>query len=275
MSKYRDFYLFRVDVTVPPQLDWIRGNDFDRAQELISATLGASDLHSRGRSWSLGNYDISTENKNGIFFIGRAASFKKPSRDNEFGNYNISIDVKNPFSRILFDYKVGIIAIERNYDLAADVERVAKMLERILTSTQSFIDSGLRLSIRPVRESDQLIDKIRSAYFIKKFSIHFTRINPRDINEFFHQLPKIQLEAVGGDEGELTFKGGHMDKDLLVDITQSARSASNNVIVSFIPERHAKSLTQELNKLPIAKFDLAEDFEINNALAQMIEKYRE
>lgn len=275
MAKFKDFYLFRVDVTVPAQLDWIRGDDLDRGKILVDATLSVHDFHSRGRNWSLGNYDVSVENKNGMFCIGRSASFRKPSRDNELGNYNINIDMKNPFSRVLFDYKIGVICIEKNYDLAFDVERIAKMLQKILISTNVFVNSGLGLSIRAVRESEGLIEKIRSAHLIKKFSIHFTRRNPRNINRIFHQLPKIQLEAVGGEEGELTFKGGDMKKELLAEITQSARNASNNVVVSFIPEQGARSITQELNKAPITKFELVEDFEIKDGLLAMEVAYDE
>ncbi|WP_147456169.1 hypothetical protein [Aquitalea palustris] len=276
MSKEKDFYLFRVDVTTPAQHDWIYKNgNIDRAKILIDATLSVSDLYSRGRNWSLGNYNVSMESRSGLFCIGRSASFRKPSRDNKLGNYNVNIDIKNPFSRVLFDYELGVICIERNYDLSADVERVANMLQKIMSTTPVFVDNGLILSIRAVRDSAELVEKIKSAYLIKKFSIHFTRRNPRNLDKFFHQLPKIQLEEIDGSEGTLSFHGEELNKSKIVAITKSARVASNNVFVGLISEKGGRVINHELNRSPIVRIELSEDFVVESGLSIMRNCYGE
>lgn len=273
-KKSKEFFLFRVDVTTPTQKDIFKNyENVNRVSLLLNATLDAKEISLRNRKWSVGNLSFSNGDISGYFCFGRASAFNKPSRDNEGGDYDIYRDIKYPFSRIVFDYSNGIVAIEKNYDLSSDVEHVAKVLQKLLSSTDVFVRSGLILSIRPIRDSKLLVEKIKAAFYVKKFTIKFTRKNPRNLNKRFHHYPKLQLESIGGEEGELTFKNGNMDKELLADITESARRASNDIVVSYSDRPRSKFKTEKLSEEPISKINLPEEFSADEAVFLLNKEY--
>lgn len=273
MTKRKDFFLFRVNVTTSPQPDLFVGDKIDRAEVLVSATLEAKNSVLKHRNWSIGNLDDSEVGHQGVFCFGRVSTFNKPIRDGEAGDYQNRRDIKNPFARIIFDYDLGVIAIEKNSDLSSDINRVAKVLERLLSSAAIFVEKKLDLSIRHVPDGESLIDKIKTSFRIRKFSVRFTRVNPRNLNRVFHQIPKLQLERIGGEEGELTFRGGVMDRDLMVDVTKSARLAANDIVVTYVDKERATAKTEYLSKGGITKFDLPDDFSVQDGLKKIVEAY--
>ena len=269
-------YLFRVKFIKGKQLP-LEFEDIKPEELLIKAIKEKPAIDTKeGYSWHIGNIK-SLDDKYGSFAIGRRSVTELPQFDSEKKDFIVSFSETSPNTTIYFDSPLGLLGIKRNYHLAPRESSLAKKVEQLLSSTVIVRSSMTYVEVDPVKDPISFINKLRSAYSIKKFTVTFGGPNPFDADENFHKPMSIYLHEAEGKEGKTTIDGENLNSETLVKMTRSVAATGNNATARFRNSANEKIVSASLRDNPakiIISQEMIEEKKINQKLLAEYNKVR-
>lgn len=192
--------------------------------------------------WHIGNITVFDE-KSGYFAIGRTTKTTLPTYDEVDKNFNEEESNTSPFTYVIYDAKLGLIAIAKKITLSQTTISIAKVLKNLIARTHSVLINNINVEIDMIPDPTEFIDKIRTVYALKGFTASFTGPNPFDADEYFQKPLSVYLKHANGDCGKTSICGDDLDREVVVAVAKSTASTANfasaKVIVN-IGERSTK-----------------------------------
>jgi len=225
----KNFYifLFRVKFIKGKQLP-LEFENIKAEELLIKAIQEKPDVGTKeDYSWHIGNIQL-LDDKCGSFAIGRKSVTSLSHFDIETKNFIDSLSETSPYTIVYFNSSIGLLGIKRNYQLAPKESVVAKRIRELLSSTDIVRRSLTYVEVGAIKDPMSFINKLRSAYSIKKFTVTFGGPNPFDADEHFHKPMSIYLQEAEGKEGKTTIDGENLNSEPLAKMARSAASTGNN-----------------------------------------------
>ena len=248
----KEVYLYRLKLLTSPQLQLPLMGEVIARSEIINKSLKEkfNNPSKVDKDWKIGNL-VYWDAGRGYFFLGRQGSLKQGQFDEENKKYEKQSIVDYPYTTVLFNSELQLIAIVKNSKLGI-IDSIARKLQMIL-STSSFIkELDLAVQIHPIPDPNDLLNQIRGAYKVTRFMMRFTKPNPSDISELFHKDAESLVAATKADIGTTTLKGDDLARDPLCELTKSFASSGNYVEAMIKYDRDDKPVKKTLGKQPYA-----------------------
>lgn len=203
-----------------------------------------------GYQWHIGN--IKRIDQNSIYFaVGRTTKASSEKYDEDAGNFVQTTGSESPFTHVLVDEELGLIAIAARTKLSPTPKGIANSLQKILNTHVFTVSHRVRFEIAEIIDPKGFIRDIKNAYEIVSYRMHFTEPNPFDVEKDFHQpMEKLLLET-GGKKGETRIQGGDLDKEVIEELTKSVASTGNEASASIRDNKGERPRTKKLEGTPV------------------------
>jgi hypothetical protein len=212
--------------------------------------------YNKGTQWHIGNVK-EIDDQGGSFAVGKTTKSILEKYDEETRDFVEEVDETSPYTHVLFDSEIGMLAVAQKIRLSTTVNSIANKLKKLFQSTDIVNSYGLIINIDPISDPKDFIESIQSAYSIRLFTVTFTRPNPFDVEENFQKPMEKYLEASNGKNGTTTIKGDDLDSDTLVDMTKSSAATGNDAKALLKPTQKDKLIRKSLRTNP-AHFALSD-----------------
>jgi len=267
-----DFYLYRLKLVRPHQQSFFHEN-LSRSDVFLEALKERPSVELRkGHFWHIGNLAV-LDNFGGYFAIGRTTNSILEKYDDSSGNFVEELLETSPYTHVIFDARIGFLAIAKKTKLSPTVGGIARNICRLFERAEVVIRNDIEVSIDPISDPYNFIDAIRAAYSIRAFEVTFSRSNPFDADEFFQKPMEKYLDAANGEKGKTNISGVNLDSETLVDVTKSIAATGNDAKVVLKVREGVRYSTKRLRDNP-AHFAIEEgDFTPEIALTEARETY--
>lgn len=221
-----EYHLYRVKFVKPAQLALFN-------PELSPRSIFEAALRERpslqlreGSVWHIGNIEPITPD-GGRFAVGRTTTTTIEKFDSSTGNFTDLRDDSGPYTFVYFDSRIGLLAIGKRTKVAPDVKAVARKLQKLLSSARAVTEHEITVRVNFIPDPEGFLDKLHSAYAIKRFRATFTGPNPIDADELFQKPMSYYCQQVEADEGSVTVKGASLNSDMVATIAKSTAATAN------------------------------------------------
>lgn len=255
-----DFYLYRLKLTFDKPTTFFAKDDLSRPELILNMINSKPSSKFQRGQWHIGNIKQSSK-FSGYFAVGKTTKAIKEKFDEDSGNFIIEEDENSPYTHVIFDSEIGLLAIAKKNKLAQTINGIANKTKQLFQRSDVAFNYGITVALDPISDPRDFIDALQSAYNIRSFTATFSRSNPFDSEEFFHKPMERVLDATNGKEGKTTLKGDDLESDALVEITKSVAATGNDAVAYLKPTEkeglirkslignpaHFSILEQELN----------------------------
>ena len=267
-----EFHLFRAKFIKPQQIPLFEG-DLKPSDIFIKAIDEKPSFEFLNNyNWHIGNVEHLTK-QSGYFAVGRTTKSIVEKYDEESKNFIVEENEESPYTHVLFNLTIGLIAIAKKTKLAPTVNGIARKIEKLFQNTQIVKDYEIDVKIDFLRDPESFIKHLESAYSINKFSATFTGPNPIDADELFQRPMSVYLQQANGEKGKTIIQGKDLNDDVLRSVSISVASTGNDASAQIKESREEKRETIYLgeNQL-IVKVD-EEGFDKQKTIKRIEEKY--
>ena len=181
----------------------------------------------QGYTWHIANL-TAFDSATGYFAIGRTTPTSIPKLDQETGDFVDTEDDTSPYTYVVYDAGIGLMAIQRESELVGVTEEIATKIQRLLNNTQAVRSRDMDVRIQAIPDPTDFIAKIENAYAIKKFTATFTGPNPIDADELFQKPLSVYLKATNGTEGAATVESTHLNSEVVSAVARSTAATGNS-----------------------------------------------
>lgn len=245
-----EYHLYRAKFIKPKEMA-LFGEEETPASLFLKSILAKPNSVFRKRFiWKIGNL-APLGDTTGSFAVGRMTTATLPKFDATTGNFIDVRDSQSPYTHVVYDAKIGLMAIQKKTELAADTEQLASKIERMLQQTEPIIHSGASVKIDLIPDPEGFISKIRQAVEIKKFTAYFTGPNPFDADAFFQKPLSAYLRAVNGSRGKTTVEGTNLDSETVEEVARSTSSTGNSATALIKEEEGQRAVTVAMHGNPV------------------------
>lgn len=192
--------------------------------------------------WHIGNIEYFTESA-GRFAVGRTTKTTVEKFDPESGNFTEQTDDSGPYTYVYFDSTIGLFGIGKKAKVANDVKSIARNLQRLLAKTELVQHYELDVRVEFIPDPKNFIEKIYSAYAIKKFKAYFTGPNPIDADELFQRPMSYYCQKLNGYKGSVVVTGEKLDDDAIVAVAKSTAATANSASALIQTERGTRPVS--------------------------------
>lgn len=217
-----DFQLFRLKLVIPAQGEVFGADPMDRASILARALDERPTAQLRaGYQWRVGN--VEQLDDHGFYFaVGRLSPGELPQFDPETRDF-ILVDLDQaPYTYALVDFGIGLLAVARNYQLSPRHVGIARPIASLLSQTDVVRELRGRVVVDPIRDPEEFIEYLRTAWAVTWFKMTFGLPNPFDVNRDFHRPMEKLLRDADGSNGHTTVRGDQLDPEVLEELARSA-----------------------------------------------------
>jgi hypothetical protein len=220
------FQLFRLKVFMPGQTSFLQADE--SPSELIRRIVGEKpSAPLRGRMvWHIGNV-IELDADAAYCRFGKMTRDALPVLDPETGDFIERDFATAPYTHIVLDFPNEVCGIAAHNQLAPETHTIARQFAKVMQNSNAARAAAADVSIDEVRDPDDFIEHLRSAFAIKKFSLSLTRPNPFDANEQFQKPFERFVKAAHGETGRTEVKGASLDSEVLQDLARAAGATGN------------------------------------------------
>lgn len=221
-----EYHLYRVKFVKPAQLALFKPELSPRS--IFEAALGERpSLQLReGSVWHIGNIEPITPD-GGRFAVGRTTTTTIEKFDSSTGNFTDLRDDSGPYTFVYFDSRIGLLAIGKRTKVAPDVKAIARKLQKLLSSARAVTEHEITVRVNFIPDPEGFLDKLHSAYAIKRFRATFTGPNPIDADELFQKPMSYYCQQLEADEGSVTVKGASLNSVMVATIAKSTAATAN------------------------------------------------
>ncbi len=222
-----EYHLYRTKFIKPAQVD------------LFQPELSARDIFEAGlierpqielrqkNVWHIGNIEYFGDGE-GRFAIGRTTLTTVEKFDQATGDFIESIDESGPYTFVYFDSKLGLLGIGKKSKVATDVKSIARKIQTLLLSTKIVKRNKIDVRIEFIRDPEGFLQKIFSAYSIKKFKATFTGPNPIDADELFQKPMSYYCQQMDAEQGSVTVSGESLNENSIAAVAKSTAATAND-----------------------------------------------
>jgi hypothetical protein len=236
-----EYHLYRVKFVKPAQLALF--NPELSARSIFEEALAERpSLQIReGNVWHIGNIEQITLDA-GRFAVGRTTTTTVEKFDSATGNFTELLDDSGPYTYVYFDSRIGLLGIGKRTKVAQDVKAVARKLQRLFSCAQVVAGNGVTVRVDLIPDPESFLEKLHSAYSVKRFKAAFTGPNPIDADELFQKPMSIYCQQLGADEGSVSVKGASLDDEAVAAIAKSTAATGNTASALIQVEKGSRPI---------------------------------
>ncbi len=223
-------------------------------------------------TWHIGNIEPLRESS-GYFRVGRTTKRTVEKYDEESGDFVDQTESESPYTHVIYNLEIGFLGIAKKLRLAPTTKGIANTIKKLMLQTKVVRSTKVEVEIDPISDPEGFLNKLSSAYAIKKFTATFTGPNPFDADEYFQKPLSKLLKDANGQSGKTVLDGNDLDNDVLQEITKSTAATGNTasaLIQSAIREKPKK---YNLSGDPIKKNYDEENHDIQIVADDLLHEY--
>ena len=199
--------------------------------------------------WLIGNIVyLDDAKKIGTFNIGRKRMDSVPKYNEDSKDFETELEENSPNCKIFFNLEYEILGITNKYELSANEFSLADKIKQLLTNTNAVKNAFKYVEITKVKNPETFISRLRGAYCIKKFGVHFSGVNPFDADEFFHKPMSAYLDATAGVKGHTVVEGKSLNAETCAQMATSVAATGNDAYVRLQDSSDDKIVTVSMSR---------------------------
>ena len=268
-----EYHLYRTKFIKPAQADLFSPNS--SAKEIFEAGImeRPSIKFRQSNVWHIGNIEYITET-GGRFAVGRTTLTTLEKFDKVSGNFTEVVDDAGPYTFVYFDSRLGLLAIGKKSKVAANIKSIARKIQQLLLSTTLVRHNQIDVRVEFIRDPQDFLQKLHSAYVVKRFKATFTGPNPIDADELFQKPMSYYCQQLAADKGSVSVEGKSLDESVIAAVAKSTAATANDATAIIQNSRGAR-LERISFKGDIKKLLIESDTEKYSVLNKIIETYHE
>ncbi len=236
-----EYHLYRVKFVKPAQLALFHP-EMSARSVFEEALAERPSLQLReGNVWHIGNIEQLSPD-GGRFAVGRTTTTTVEKFDSTTGNFTELRDDSGPYTFVYFDSRIGLLGIGKRTKVAADVKAVARKLQKLLSRARVVMDYGITVRVDLIPDPESFLEKLYSAYAVKRFRATFTGPNPIDADELFQKPMSYYCQQLGADEGSVAVKGESLDDDAVAAVAKSTAATGNTASALIQVEKGSRPI---------------------------------
>lgn len=224
-------------------------------------------------NWHIGNIEPLLENS-GYFRVGRTTKRTVERYDQKTGDFIDQTEEESPYTHVIYNLEIGFMGIAKKTRLSPSTKGIANTIKKLMLETRIVKSSGVDVEIQPISDPEGFLNKISSAYAIKKFTASFTGPNPFDADEYFQKPSSKLVKETNAQSGKTTLDGNDLDSEALTEITKSTAATGNKASASIQENVGEKPKKYNLSGDPIKKRYDEEDHDIEKVAKELYEEYQ-
>lgn len=223
-----EYTLYRVKFVRKKQGSLLKGPDLTPAEILKTAIEERPSYEMKdGKTWHIGNYS-DFGNGSGYFAIGRSTKALVAKFDESSGDF-VEEDIEtSPYTHCVFQTEIGLIGIARKSSLNRTTHGLATWLQLLFEETHVVEETNVTVEVLPVRNPQDFVEAVRSAWSVTKFTAHFRGPNPIDSDELFQKPLSVYAKTINGSYGKTEVSGKDLDKTVVVEVSKSTAAMGND-----------------------------------------------
>lgn len=215
---------------------------------------------SHGFTWTIG--DITRLDEHGLYFrIGRRSGLFLHDYDGILGVFRETSAENWPFTHVICDTRLGLLAIARNKGLTSYSHIVANRIQDAISISLGVFNTPAAVSIEVITNSDDFMKSLVGAFSIRSFAFSFTRPNPFDAEEIIQKPLERFTGAAGGTKGEVKIEGQNLSHEVIEDTARSAIASGNEVRAVIQEERRRRPIPISSREYPETIREVSIDIE--------------
>lgn len=196
--------------------------------------------------WLIGNIVYLDEAKKiGTFNIGKKRMDIVPKYNKDF---ETELEENSPNCKIFFNLEYEILGITNKHELSVNEFSLADKIKQLLTNTSAVRNAFKYVEITKVKNPETFISRLRGAYCIKKFGVHFSGVNPFDADEFFHKPMSAYLDATAGTKGYTVVEGKSLNAETCAKMASSVAATGNDAYARLQDSSDDKIVTVSMSR---------------------------
>ncbi len=194
--------------------------------------------------WLIGNIVYLDDSKRiGTFNVGKKRLDSIPKYNDESKNFEEQMEENSPNCKIYFNLEYGILGITNNSALSINEFSLAEKIKQLLENTNAVMSAFRYVEVSKVKNPETFITRLRGAYCIKKFGVHFSGSNPFDADETFHKPMSAYLDSTGGDKGHTVVEGKALNAETCALMASSVAATGNDAYARLQDSSDEKIVT--------------------------------
>ena len=236
-----EYHLYRVKFIKPAQSALFHPDKTSR--QLFEAALSERPaLQLRENNvWHIGNIEQVTTD-GGRFAVGRTTTTTVEKFDKATGNFTKLRDDSGPYTFVYFDSRIGLLGIGKRPKVAADVKSIARKIQKLLSKTSVVNDHQVAVRVDLIPDPEDFLEKISSAYAVKRFKADFTGPNPIDADEVFQKPMSYYCQTLDAEQGSVSVKGESLNSEAIVSVAKSTAATGNSATALIQTERGTRPI---------------------------------
>jgi hypothetical protein len=237
-----EYHLYRIKFIKPAQ------------RKLFPPELSASEIFKdalfekpamelrRNNVWHIGNIEYFDE-QTGVFAIGRTTKTTIEKFDDNTGDFVEQQDDSGPYTFVIFDRSIGLLGIAKKIKVAPKTAAIARRIKGLFEKTSVVLEHDIEVRVDLIPDPNDFIEKIQSAYTIKRFKAHFTGPNPVDADELFQKPLSVYCQQMGGDQGTVEVVGNSLNEETVEAVAKSTASTGNTASAKIQTKRGSRPVS--------------------------------
>ncbi len=268
-----EYNLYRVKLIRPSQTSLFGSNDSPQVLFLASLKEKPSVELRRDYIWHIGNMTL-LNNVQGYFAIGRTTLTTLAKFDERRGDFVDEPGETSPYTHVVFDASLGVIAVAKKPLLAPTTKGLASALQNLLQSTEVALKNELDVEIDFIPDPTGFLQHIRSAYAVKRFAATFTGPNPFDADEYFQKPLAVYAGAANASGGKASIAGDDLDRDVIEEVAKSTAATANKASARVQQHKSKRLVTVNLSGDPVKMVYEEDEHDVKVVVADMVDEYK-
>lgn len=271
-----EFQLVRIKVYPSPQ-----GKLFEEERtrpEILRESilsLPSSELRA-GMIWHIGN--VTPLDQTGLYFrIGRTSQSTIEIYNETEGNFLDQEFETAPYTHVLVDVALELCCIAKKTRLSRKTSGIARQFMKLLSGSNRAQELNATFEIDELKDPEDFISHLRTAYTISKFWMRFSRPNAFDANEDFIKPFQKMLNESDGSKGKAEIEGNNLKSNTLEKIARSAAATGDDAGALIKMSEGANNIKKQLrdNPVNISEEDIANNEQKQNLLQRVRNFYHQ
>jgi hypothetical protein len=271
--KVKEFHLYRAKFIKSNQMPLL-AKDLTPADIFIEAIRSKPNFNVNETCiWHIGNINYVNE-LSGSFAVGKTTKSTVEKYDEESGDFIDEVGDLAPYTKVIFDCKIGLLGIAKKSKLAADAKALSRKIGELFENSEIVRDTEVEVKIDQIIDPEGFIEKLKSSYAIKKFKATFTGPNPVDADELFQKPLSVYCKEMGAQSGNLEVQGEALDERVAEAIAHSTAATGNTASARIVRKKDGKSVAIAMkgNAVVVPVDSVSSTGE---ALALILKRYKE
>jgi hypothetical protein len=266
-----EYHMYRVKFIKPAQTALFNSDTTPR--ELFETALAQKPSLQLGEKnvWHIGNIEQITP-EGGRFAVGRTTTTTVEKFDKATGNFTELLDDSGPYTFVYFDSRIGLLGIGKRTKVAADVDSIARKIQKLLARTSVVTDHEVTVRVDLIPDPESFLEKLFSAYAVKRFKAEFTGPNPIDADEVFQKPMSYYCQQLGAEQGSVAVKGEALNDEAVASVAKSTAATGNSASALIQTAEGSRSISISF-KRDARKVVIEQETEMAQALDSIQREY--